>query len=160
MFAAAYFDLDYFKAFNDVYGYRAGDGVIQMASRILSEATDTEQDFLGHVGGDDFVVIFRSTDWELKTRTILRNFDAAVQGIFLPEHIAEGGFVTQNRQGVDIFHPLLSLSAGIVVVEAGSFESPAELSQQLAETKRMAKKMSGSSYFVDRRSNHALPKSA
>lgn len=153
LFAAAYFDLDYFKAYNDVYGYQAGDVVIQIAAKILSQTIDPEVDFLGHIGGDDFVVIFKSLDWERKTQKILSDFTAAVQDVFHPEHLAEGGFVTQNRQGLDIFHPLVSLSAGIVIVDAGSFDSPAELSQQLAETKKMAKKMVGSSYFVDRRSS-------
>lgn len=160
IFAAAYFDLDYFKPFNDVYGYRAGDVLIQMTARILSEGTDAEHDFLGHIGGDDFVVIFRSPDWETKTQAILRSFDAVVHDIFLPNHITDGGFITQNRQGVDIFHPLVSLSAGVVLVEPGIFDSPAELSQQLAETKKMAKKMAGSSYFIDRRSSRKAQKLA
>jgi len=151
VFAAAYFDLDYFKAFNDVYGYRIGDNVIQLAARILSEAADTGLDFLGHIGGDDFVVVFKSLDWEAKVTKILDDFDQTVQSFFREEHLKNGGFVTQNRQGVDIFHPLVSLSAGIVVVEPGSVDSPFELSEQLAETKKMAKSMSGSSYFVDRR---------
>jgi len=150
-FAAAYFDLDYFKAFNDVYGYRTGDDVIQLAARILSEATDTELDFLGHIGGDDFVVVFKSTDWESKVQKILQNFDSAVQGFFKEEHLADGGFMAQNRQGKDIFHPLVSLSAGIVAVPPGTVGSPFELSAQLAETKKMAKKMTGSCYFVERR---------
>jgi EAL domain-containing protein (putative c-di-GMP-specific phosphodiesterase class I)/GGDEF domain-containing protein len=151
VFAAAYFDLDYFKAFNDVYGYRTGDNVIQLAARILSDASDAGQDFLGHIGGDDFVVVFKSPDWEIKVQKILQAFDQAVKIYFREEHLTDGGFVTQNRQGIDIFHPLVSLSAGIVVVEPGSVESSFELSEQLAETKKMAKKMNGSSYFVDRR---------
>ncbi|MET3108020.1 EAL domain-containing protein (putative c-di-GMP-specific phosphodiesterase class I)/GGDEF domain-containing protein [Oxalobacteraceae bacterium GrIS 2.11] len=152
-FAAAYFDLDYFKAFNDVYGYRTGDNVIQLAARLLSDETDTALDFVGHIGGDDFVVVFRSEDWEAKVKKILLEFDRVVKNLFKDEHLTAGGFVTQNRQGVDVFHPLVSLSAGIVVVEPGAVETSFELSQQLAETKKMAKKMTGSSYFVDRRSS-------
>ena len=151
-FAVAYFDLDYFKAFNDVYGYRAGDDVIQLAARILSAATDTELDFLGHIGGDDFVVVFKSTDWESKVQKIMQDFDLAVQGCFTADHLSARGFIAQNRQGIDIFHPLVSLSAGVVTVLPGTVESALELSSQLAETKKMAKKMPGSSYFVERRS--------
>jgi EAL domain-containing protein (putative c-di-GMP-specific phosphodiesterase class I)/GGDEF domain-containing protein/predicted transcriptional regulator len=150
-FAAAYFDLDYFKAFNDVYGYRTGDNVIQLAARILSETAEIGLDYLGHVGGDDFVLIFRSPDWELRVQTILNNFDQEVKSFFRTEHLAHGGFVTQNRQGVDVFHPLVSLSAGIVLVEPGLMDCPQDLSEQMAETKKMAKKMTGSSYFVNRR---------
>jgi len=156
IFAAAYFDLDYFKAFNDVYGYRTGDNVIQLAARVLSDATDTGLDFLGHIGGDDFVVVFKSPDWEQRVQKILREFDLAVKIYFRNEHLADGGFITQNRQGVDIFHPLVSLSAGIVLAESGAVKSSFELSEQLAETKKMAKKMNGSSYFVDRRNGRKL----
>jgi diguanylate cyclase (GGDEF)-like protein len=151
LFVVAYFDLDYFKAFNDEYGYRLGDDVIQLAASVLAEVINPDVDFLGHIGGDDYVVVFSSTDWEKKVQNTLKQFDLAVRPFFTAEHLAARGFITQNRQNVDVFHPLVGISAGVVVVEPGTIESPAELSHRLAETKKLAKKMSGSSYFVDRR---------
>lgn len=150
-FVAAYFDLDHFKAYNDAYGYRAGDTLIQLAARILSKHTDPAQDFLGHIGGDDFVVTFRSPDWETRVQTILHEFDTDVRGYYSPQDLQAGGIRAANRQGIEVFHPLVGISAGLVVVEPGSLELPAELSALLAETKKVAKRASGSSYFVDRR---------
>lgn len=156
-FVVAYFDLDNFKAFNDVYGYRAGDAVIQLTANIISQAIDHVHDFLGHVGGDDFVVVFKSIDWESRVQQALDNFDEAVRTHFSEAHRIAGGVVTKNRQGLDVFHPLVSLSAGLVKVEAGEFGSHAEISQRLVDGKKLAKQTAGSSYFVDRRQGANTP---
>ncbi|MBV5296714.1 MAG: GGDEF domain-containing protein [Rhodoferax sp.] len=150
-FVVGYFDLDNFKAFNDVYGYRAGDAVIQLAAKVLGESVDPTLDFLGHVGGDDYVVVFKSTDWESRVQQVLARFDEEVRHHFTQEHQAKGGIVTNNRQGQAVFHPLTCLSAGLIRVEVGEFDSHAEISQRLVEAKKMAKLTPGSSYFIDRR---------
>ena len=62
-FAVAYCDLDHFKPYNDVYGYKRGDQVIQRLGRILVECAAPEVDFVGHIGGDDFIVVFENADW-------------------------------------------------------------------------------------------------
>ena len=147
-----YFDLDNFKGFNDVYGYHAGDGVIRLAAHVLTGVTDAKHDFLGHIGGDDFVLMLESADWEHRICTALAHFYKQVLGHFTPEHIAAGGLFTTNRQGVEVFHPLVSLSAGLLRVEPGNFDSPAEISDRLVEAKKLAKQKTGSSNFVDRRS--------
>jgi GGDEF domain-containing protein len=152
-FVVGYFDLDNFKAYNDVYGYRAGDEVIQLAAEILKAALDESDDFLGHVGGDDFVTVFTSMDWELRVQLILRRFDHEILSYFSDQHILAGGLTTNNRQGVEVFHRLVSLSAGMVRVAPGEFSSPAEISSNLVEAKKRAKQIEGSSYFLDRRSN-------
>jgi len=138
-----YFDLDYFKDFNDVSGYRTGVNVIQLTARLLSEQIEIGSDFLGHIGGDDFVVVFKSSDWESKIQKVLENFDREVRTFFKAEHLAAGGFVTQNRQGFDVFHPLVSLSVGIVLVEPGQVRSPFELSEQMAQTKKWPRRCPG-----------------
>ncbi len=150
-FVAAYFDLDHFKAYNDAYGYRAGDTLIQLAARILSQQVKPGLDFLGHVGGDDFVVVFRSPDWEKRVQAVLQAFDHDVCGYYTQQDLQAGGIRAPNRQGVEVFHPLVGISAGLVVVEPDSVESLGELSALLAETKKVAKRSMGSSYFVDRR---------
>jgi diguanylate cyclase (GGDEF)-like protein len=153
-FVVGYFDLDNFKAYNDVYGYSAGDGIIKLAARVLQEEVQESCDFLGHIGGDDFVMAFTSPDWELRVANALRHFDQEVRRHFRDEHIASGGLVTQNRQGVSVFHALTSLSAGLVRVAPGDFALASEISHCLAEAKKQAKKELGSSYFVDRRAHH------
>ncbi|MEI8170161.1 MAG: GGDEF domain-containing protein [Rhodoferax sp.] len=150
-FVVCYFDLDNFKPFNDVYGYSAGDEVIQLAARSLTNVRDDADDFLGHVGGDDFVAVFTSDDWETRVQRALRNFDQEVTGHFWKVHIDAGGLITNNRQGVEVFHNLVSLSAGIVRIAPGDFELPSEISTRLVEAKKQAKKSLGSTYFVDRR---------
>jgi GGDEF domain-containing protein len=155
-FVVGYFDLDNFKAYNDVYGYRAGDVVIRLAAEILSESVASAVDFVGHVGGDDFVVVFVSKDWETRVQTILRRFEQAIQSHFLAEHRAAGGILTMNRQGLEIFHPLVSLSAGLLKVNPGEYASHAEISQHLVEAKKLAKQKPGNSYFIDRR-QHTVP---
>jgi diguanylate cyclase (GGDEF)-like protein len=155
-FVVGYFDLDNFKAYNDVYGYRAGDAVIRLTAEILSQTVAQTVDFVGHVGGDDFVVVFVSKDWELRVQTILGRFEEAIQSHLSEEHLTARGILTKNRQGIEILHPLVSLSAGLLKVTQGEYASHAEISQRLVEAKKMAKQTTGSSYFIDRRQHAVL----
>jgi len=75
-FVVCYCDLDNFKPFNDRYGYRKGDDMIQLVAGILREISDPERDFVGHIGGDDFVALFQSEDWEWRCQQTLQRFDA------------------------------------------------------------------------------------
>lgn len=150
-FVACYFDLDSFKPFNDVYGYVAGDEVIRLTGQVLNQQIEPNLDFLGHIGGDDFMAIFCSIDWERRVRCVLSLFDEQVRAHFRDEHLAANGLVTNNRQGVEVFHGLVSLSAGIVKVSPGDYEWASQLSERLTEAKKQAKLTQGSSYFVDRR---------
>jgi len=150
-FAVCYCDLDHFKPFNDMYGYRKGDEVIQSSARILTECCDPERDFVGHIGGDDFIILFQSTDWHQRCEVILGRFDRMARQLFKPEHLAQGGYYGEDRRGNRVFFPLLTLSIGAVSVEAGLFSNAHELSATAAEAKRLAKRVEGSSLFVERR---------
>jgi GGDEF domain-containing protein len=70
-FWVCYCDLDHFKPFNDVYGYRKGDDVIQLTGEMLSGHCDPNRDFIGHIGGDDFMILFQSEDWEARCQAML-----------------------------------------------------------------------------------------
>jgi diguanylate cyclase (GGDEF)-like protein len=72
---ACYFDLNQFKPFNDLYGYWRGDEMILLAAQAITRHADARRDFVGHVGGDDFVVLFQSDDWETRSRQILADFN-------------------------------------------------------------------------------------
>ena len=151
-FLAAVWDIDNFKPFNDVYGYRIGDDIIRLAARVLTQAADPQQDFVGHIGGDDFVMVISSPDWAARMDRICQAFDTGVRSFFSAEHLAAGGYVTLNRQNQPSFHPLPTLSAGAVLHLPGSFDSARALSAALAEPKRVAKgRAGGSRYFLDRR---------
>ncbi len=151
-FVAAHCDLDAFKPYNDVYGYRKGDELIQLLGRILSEECERDLDFLGHIGGDDFFVLFQSQDWEARCARILRRFDAERLALFLPEHVAPGGYMSEDRRGRMVFHPLVSLSIGAVPVPGvGCYNQRQQVERAAADAKKMAKKADGSSLFIERR---------
>ena len=147
----AYFDIDNFKPYNDVYGYRRGDDLIQFTAAVLTRARDPERDFLGHVGGDDFVLIFRSEDWEMRVRSALQAFDAGSPDFYAPEHRSAGGFNSVDRQGREVWHPLVTLSAGVVPVSSRRLDNHVAVATAAAEVKSLAKSEPGSTYFVDRR---------
>jgi diguanylate cyclase (GGDEF)-like protein len=151
-FVVAYFDIDHFKPFNDVYGYKAGDDVILACAEAIRENIDASTDFLGHVGGDDFVAILRSADWEGRAQQTLNTFARKVSSLFNSEHLEAGGYVSRSRTGEETFYPITSLSVGIVLAEPGDYHRHAELSTVAAEAKKQAKKLGGGSYFVERRS--------
>lgn len=150
-FVACYADLDAFKPYNDVYGYRRGDEVILMLAQVLGEVIEPREDFLGHIGGDDFMLLFQSPDWEARCRHALSLFDNRVAHMVEPAHLAAGGFTAEDRRGQPVFHPLPALSLGCLPVVAGVFHSQHEVASAVAEAKHQAKKTRGSSLFIERR---------
>lgn len=150
-FWAAYCDLDNFKPFNDIYGYDRGDEIILLLSGILKDEVDTSRDFLGHIGGDDFFILFRSEDWEDRCESILTQFALRCRSIFQERHLADGGYYSEDRCGRTVFHPLPSLSIGIVAVDPNSYQSHHEVAGATTVAKKQAKKISGNSLFVERR---------
>jgi len=150
-FVVAYCDLDHFKPFNDHYGYARGDEVIRSLGSLLLENVDHVGDFVGHVGGDDFVLVLAGDDWERSCRKILEAFDAMAPGFYEQADVTEGGIKARDRQGREAFYPLLSLSIGVVPVVPGRFHSHLDIAHSASEAKHQAKSMEGSSLFVDRR---------
>jgi GGDEF domain-containing protein len=150
-FWVCYCDLDHFKPFNDVYGYRRGDDVIQMTGRILSAHCDPDRDFIGHIGGDDFMLLFQSEDWEARCRAILADFEASVLDYYSLEDRDRGGYISEDRQGKKVFYSLMSLSLGTIRVEPHQYYSHHQIATQASDAKKQAKKIHGSSLFVDRR---------
>jgi GGDEF domain-containing protein len=150
-FVACYCDLDHFKPFNDAYGYRRGDDMIQLTGRILSDACDARRDFIGHIGGDDFILLLQSADWAARNRHALQRFDRESSGLYAKEDLARGGLLAEDRSGNPVVHPLGALSIGAVIVEPGDYASHYEVSAAAAEAKRQAKRTAGSSMFVERR---------
>lgn len=150
-FQACYCDLDHFKPFNDVYGYCKGDDVIELTGAILGEQCNPECDFIGHIGGDDFMILFQSEDWEQRCRTILDRFGSAIAQFHSSEDRARGGYASENRQGGMTFYPLISLSLGVVKVEPQRYRSHHQIATAAAESKKQAKKIPGNSLFIERR---------
>lgn len=150
-FAACYFDLDHFKPYNDHYGYNRGDMVIRFVGSLLSEAADAERDFVGHIGGDDFMVIFQSEDWLDRCNRVLMRFAAEAPSFYNPRHRSEEGIWSEDRSGMAVFYHLLSLSVGAVTAAANSDLSCHDIANMASEAKRLAKKQPGNSLFIERR---------
>lgn len=138
-FVVAYADLNHFKPFNDQYGYFRGDVMIQRLADTLREQVEPRSDFLGHVGGDDFVVVFQSADWRERCRAIVAGFNEAAKGLFDAEDVARGGIEAEDRQGRMSFFPLTTLSIGVVVVAPGTRASAEHVASAAAAAKRRAK---------------------
>lgn len=150
-FVAVYADLDHFKPYNDIYGYDKGDEVIQALGALLQNAADPNVDFVGHIGGDDFLLLFLSEDWQERCIEALGQFNVRIKEFFLPGHLESGGYEALDRQGNSQWHLLTSLSLGAVAVEPGSYCSHHEIAVAAAGAKKMAKQQAGSSLFVERR---------
>lgn len=150
-FVACYCDLDYFKPFNDVYGYKKGDEVIQKTGRLLAEVCGN-YDFLGHIGGDDFIILFQCDDWEKRCETLLSNLADIFPLFYSNSDRERTGIETEDRQGNKRFHPLISLSIGALVINSNIYNSHHEVSAACVNAKKQAKKISGNSLFIERRS--------
>ncbi|TAJ78207.1 MAG: GGDEF domain-containing protein [Gallionellaceae bacterium] len=151
-FVACYCDLDHFKPYNDVYGYHKGDEMIQLAGRVLSWTCDPKLDFIGHLGGDDFILLMQSRDWKARLEQALRAFEQAASLLFLSEHLDAGGYASEDRNDHIVFHPLTSLSIGAVPVSPRQFFSHNEVSAAATQAKKMAKRTAGNSMFIEQRS--------
>jgi diguanylate cyclase (GGDEF)-like protein len=150
-FVACYCDLDHFKPFNDTYSYRKGDEMIQLTGRLLGWACDPKQDFIGHIGGDDFILLMQSQDWKSRCEQVLRAFEQAATLMFNETHLKAGGYTSEGRDGKICFHPLTTLSIGAVRASPGRFVSHHEVSAKMTEAKKMAKKTKGNYLFVEQR---------
>lgn len=155
-FWVCYCDLDHFKPFNDVYGYRKGDDVIQLTGEILSSHCDPNRDFIGHIGGDDFMILFQSEDWETRCQAMLDDFAAAILAYYSTGDCERGGYISEDRQGKKVFYSLISLSLGVIKVEAHQYYTHHQIATQAAEAKKQAKKIHGNSLFLDRRQGAAV----
>ena len=150
-FAAAYADIDHFKPFNDKFGYRMGDEIILMLADLLRARLPSPASFLGHVGGDDFVVLSRLQDWEAELRAVLRDFESGVARFFEPAVLEQRGYWADNRRGEATFQSVPTLSIGAFLVQPRNFESHREVAHVLAELKHAAKRVPGHALFIDRR---------
>jgi len=148
-FAVAYYDLDNFKAFNDAYGYGHGDEVIRMVGRLLQEHAEPENDFVGHIGGDDFIVLFRSTDWQQRCKNMLKIFNSLIDSHYSLKDRARGFIESTDRFGICRSFPIMTLSVGVALIESPHKDLPLEQIQEIASAaKSQAKKNTEGGVFV------------
>ncbi|NLE92144.1 MAG: response regulator [Elusimicrobia bacterium] len=153
-FAVCYVDLNKFKAYNDSYGFEHGDDIIKETARILIRAVQeigTDSDFIGHIGGDDFVVITKVETAEAISGRIIADFDLSAPHFYNETDRENGYILAKDRAGNMQKVPLVSVSIGIVTNELRKIEHVAQVGEIGAELKAFAKSKEGSNYVKDKR---------
>lgn len=153
-FAMLYIDLDNFKAYNDVYGFSSGDEIIKFTAKVISKyvhSLEKSNNFVGHVGGDDFVAIVSKTDYDKICQEIIIEFDKGIETFYSKNDILKGCVEIENRRGVLEQFPLTTISVAVVEVDPITFKSPLEIGEVGAQVKHRAKAIMGSAYVINRR---------
>jgi EAL domain-containing protein (putative c-di-GMP-specific phosphodiesterase class I)/GGDEF domain-containing protein len=139
-FAVVHVDLTDFKPFNDHYGYSRGDEMIRLLSSLLSEHVDPSLDFIGHIGGDDFVVLFQSVDWTARCHRIIDAFNARSPHLFDATDIQHGGLHGKDRRGEPQFFPFTAVVMGAVELSPPLPQRAQSIAMLAARAKRHAKR--------------------
>ena len=158
-FAVCYLDLDKFKAYNDTYGFEHGDDVIRETARILirvTQAYGNPGDFIGHIGGDDFVIVTAPNVADTLCKNIIIEFEKTVPSFYNEADRQRGFIVAKDRKGVEQKVPLLSISIGVVTNEFRKIEHVAQVGEIGAELKAYAKGLERSNYIKDQRREDRL----
>jgi len=153
-FAILYLDLDNFKAFSDRYGFVRGDEALRATGHLIRDTAKEVAGagtFVGHIGGDDFVVVCDPERAELVAREVIRRFDALSPSLYDEDDRARGHIEAEDRQGTPRRYPLLTISVGIASTVAHEFGHRAEAVGIATELKNFAKREPKSSYALDRR---------
>ncbi|NTU81307.1 MAG: response regulator [Chloroflexales bacterium] len=151
-FAVCYCDIDNFKAYNDSYGFLKGDAVIQRTAQILLDAVRAHgnpDDFVGHIGGDDFVVISTPDRVPALCGTATSRFDETAPLFYDPATRARGFISGEDRQGRPAEFPLVSISIAVVSSAQRPFRHPGEVAQRSVEGKKRGKLLPGSVYVIE-----------
>ncbi len=149
-----YADIDNFKAYNDVYGFDAGDEAILMTAEILTQTAGHaggDAGFVGHVGGDDFVVVLPAETTDAFVAEATRRYDATAPTLYNDADRRAGGIRAKDRQGQPQFFPFLSLSLAGIPLAGRTFDHVGKVAAVAAELKKVAKRQKGSSFALDQR---------
>ena len=147
-------DLDNFKAFNDKYGFARGDAVIGFTADLLNMAVGTFDDadsFVGHIGGDDFVILVSSHCAAAVADIIIREFDALIADYYDENDLRNGFISSENRLGGNEDFPIMTISMAGVDLSCGRYTTYMEVNDICVEVKKKAKSTPGSIFFMDLR---------
>jgi len=154
-------DLSNFKAFNDRYGYARGNEVLQVTANIVTEVVKTEGnggDFVGHIGGDDFVVITSPERYEKICRAIIDSFDKRVSDFYDLEDRQRGYIHGETRRGQKVSFSIMTIAISVVTNQYCPLQNHVQVGEIAAEVKNYAKSFSHSTFVVDRRGNDISPR--
>lgn len=157
-YAFLYIDIDNFKGFNDYYGYQKGDEIIGYLAGILTRTVDklgSKEDFVGHIGGDDFVLVSDPARAEFMAKFIIDEFDKGALFLLSENDLKRGYFEVRNRQGEIARVSLMSITIALVISTDNKIEHFAEINDIASDLKKYGKSMKGSVVIKERR--HDLP---
>ena len=155
-FAFCYADLDNFKAYNDCYGYLKASEVIKFTGQIIHDSVSqqgSDDDFVGHIGGDDFVMVVDQDNAESCCQTIIDRFSSMIEQNYSPEDLAAGCIQSVDRYGAQRNFPIMTISIAVLICGHGEYESAMDIARTAAEIKEHVKGLPGSNYLVNRRRN-------
>lgn len=140
-----YFDIDNFKPYNDVYGFEKGDRVIMHLAEIIEKCCPSDG-FVGHIGGDDFLLIVSSSKSKQLCEEIIQQFDTSVEQFYHAQDFLKGHIVSKNRHGIEESFPLLTIS--IAGVSNKNTQTIYDLSELASQIKKQCKQIPGSNYIL------------
>ncbi len=155
-FAVFYVDLNNFKSFNDYYGFNDGDEVIKHTAKIMLDVVGkhgNNNDFVGHIGGDDFIIVSTPDKVASICENIIADFDSTIPSFYNEEDKKRGHILVKNRKNELEKFPIMSISIGVVTNVHKKLTHIGEISVLGTQMKSAAKKSSKSAYLVDRREN-------
>jgi diguanylate cyclase (GGDEF)-like protein len=155
-FVFLYIDADNFKAFNDHYGYQRGDEAIRIMARLIGDVLvehGNRNDFLGHVGGDDFVVVTTPDRFEAIGAALIARFDREIEALYRPEDRKRGHIKVFNRRGEEEEFPVMSVTVAAIPSNRYRITHLAQLNDLASELKQYGKSRPGSVVVSDRRTD-------
>jgi diguanylate cyclase (GGDEF)-like protein len=153
-FAVCYGDLDNFKAYNDRYGYIKGSEVIKMTGEIIYDAVkchSNEDAFVGHVGGDDFVMVLPTKDVGPVCTTVIDTFTEKIREHYNEEDLSRGAIAGTDRYGVKRIFPIMTISIAVLTCQKGEYDSAVKIAKAAVQIKEYVKESPGSNYLINRR---------
>ncbi|MCX5828545.1 MAG: diguanylate cyclase [Deltaproteobacteria bacterium] len=153
-FALAYADLDYFKPYNDKYGFSRGDEVIKFTGRLILNLVNekqTKDNFVGHIGGDDYIFIMAPQLIVETSEQIIRAFDQIIPTFYDEEDRQKGIIFSKDRQGQERSFPIIGISIGITDNQIRTFAHYGEMTGVASAMKSLSKQDEGSIYRIDQR---------
>lgn len=145
-FCVLYFDLDNFKAYNDVYGFESGDKIIKLLAKSIC-GNVPDGNFIGHIGGDDFIAILFSDEYCNICEKIINDFDNSVMSCYDEKDLNNGYIISQNRHGEKEIFPIVSVSIAVVSNKKINFENIYSLAKESGKIKKKCKLIKGSCYI-------------
>lgn len=142
-YCITYYDIDNFKAYNDAYGFEKGDSMLKLLSDTL-EKCSCKNEFIGHIGGDDFIVIADYDDkGEEYSKSVMERFSSEVTKLYSKEDVESGSILSKNRNGITERFPIATISIAGVTSQVRKYENLDEFSCDIAKLKKRSKRRVG-----------------